>query len=304
MIPVASTLLVRGATHRDMTEANGVTRRKCPVPQWTALLPLLLLCASPVWAAEANAATERSASTKASSTLDVFWKAFREAVKSSDKSKILHLVQLPFVVRWGDADPNDPRVDYDREKFVQMLDRLLSLRVGDPGTQLTMRDIVERTPKIEPTSPGMAELEDFEFRLIKGAWRWTTVLSAEPSLYPDSQVSDVPRVSPLRKYLLDLVSNQAGLKRPLTVKHIKTTGQIAYLEVEEPEPGRRYARAIVERQADDSSGQMVWAVKQLSFRSSSGSDDPWSNQVSQLVKSGVPQTLFPPSPKAKGQPTP
>jgi hypothetical protein len=99
-------------------------------------------------------------------------------------------------------------------------------------------------------------------------------------------------VSPLRKAILDLTSNTAHLKRPLTVKHLRTTGRVAYLEAQEPGKDGRTVRAFLERQADDPQGAMVWIVKDYSFQPSERGEDGWDNRLEKLVKSGVPASLF------------
>jgi hypothetical protein len=90
-----------------------------------------------------------------------------------------------------------------------------------------------------------------------------------------------------------VISEAAHLKRPLTVRHLRTTGEVAYLEAQEPGKDGRIVRAFLQRQPDDPQGQMVWAVKDHSVQPADGIDDDWGAHIERLVKSGVPASLFP-----------
>jgi hypothetical protein len=50
------------------------------------------------------------------------------AVQDRDRAAIASMTRFPFVVRMGNADPNDSMCDYDRKAFMGVLDRLLLLR--------------------------------------------------------------------------------------------------------------------------------------------------------------------------------
>jgi hypothetical protein len=226
--------------------------------------------------------------------VEQFWDAFREAVRTSNRVALLRLTNFPFVVRFGNADSNDPTETYDRDGFQRLVDRLLSLKItGDSGK--TMVQVIDATEHVEDpeVSSGTFMVDCFEFRMVKGSWRWTAVFTADPAFYSTSDSDPIPRVSPLRKFILDLTSNTAHLRRPLIVKHLRTTGRVAYLEAQEPGKGGRTVRSFLERQADDPRGEMAWVVKDYSFQPPDGAEDGWDGRLDKLVKSGVPASLFP-----------
>ena len=247
----------------------------------------LLWCSS---GKAANVSANASHSTKGS--VAAFWEGFRTAVRANDRAAIVSMTRFPFVVRWGNADGNDPSITYDRSSFQRELERLLSLKMA--GEERTMAQIVDVTSRIPDAdiSSGTFMAGSFEFRSVGGNWRWTAAFTADPSFFPVSQSSPVPKANPLRKFLLDVTAEAARLKRPLRVNHLRSTGDLAYLEAQEPGKLGRTVRAFLQRKPDDSQGQMVWEVKHYSFQPSD-SDAEWRSRIDELVHSGVPASLFP-----------
>jgi hypothetical protein len=252
-----------------------------------------------LWSFSGNglAAPGAKGSGKSQQRVHDFWNGFRDAVRSGSRSAIVRMTNFPFVVRWGNADPNDQSVDYDREKFRAILDRLLALKADDSGDK-TMSQVVRDTPRVQDAdiSSGTFMVDMFEFRQVAGAWRWTAAFTADQFFYPASDSSPIPRISPLRNFILDVTSDAVRLRRPLTVKHLRTTGRVAYLVAQEPGEDGRIVRAFLARQPDDAQGQMVWTIKEYSFEPANGRQDGWSSRIEELVKSGVPPSLFPARP--------
>lgn len=253
------------------------------------VMTALLSCSS---GKAANAVVSANASHSTKGSAAAFWEGFRTAVRANDRAAIASMTRFPFIVRWGNADGNDPSITYDRSSFQRELERLLSLRMA--GEERTMAQIVDATSRIPDAdvSSGTFMAGSFEFRLVGGNWRWTAALTADPSFFPASESSPVPKASPLRKFLLDATAEAARLKRPLTVNHLRSTGDLAYLEAREPGKRGRTVRAFLRRAPDDSQGQMVWEVKHYSFQPSD-SDAEWRSRIDELVHSGVPRSLFP-----------
>jgi hypothetical protein len=236
-------------------------------------------------------------SEKSQQTVDRFWRAFREAVVARDKPAIVGVTRFPFVVRWGNADPNDPLVEFRRNQFDGILDRLLTLPVpGLDGT--TMAQVVAQTDQVRDPDvrSGSFMVQSFEFSLVKGTWRWTAAFTDDPFFYKldDANTVAVSRADPLRKVLLDATSDVAHVRRPLTVRHLRATPKVAYLEAQEPGKPGRVVRAFLHRKPDDPQGQMIWAVTDWSFQPAAGRADDWATRIDKLVASGVPATLFPP----------
>jgi hypothetical protein len=72
-----------------------------------------------------------SKGSSADDDLQEFWQAFKRALTEEDKSAVAHLTRFPFVVHWGNDDPNDPSFEYQRDQFLGVLGRLL--RLGENG---------------------------------------------------------------------------------------------------------------------------------------------------------------------------
>jgi hypothetical protein len=86
------------------------------------------------------------------------------------------------VVRFGNADSNDPTETYDRDGFQRLVDRLISLKItGESGK--TMAEVIDATEHVEDPelSSGAFMVDCFEFRMVKGAWRWTAAFTADPA---------------------------------------------------------------------------------------------------------------------------
>lgn len=260
----------------------------CPLTRAAAVMAALLWCSSGQ-AADTKVSANDSHSTEG--RVAAFWDGFRTAVRANDRSAIARMTRFPFVVRWGNADDNDPSITYDRSSFQRELERLLSLKMD--GEDNTMAQVVDGTARIADAdvSSNTFMVGSFEFRLVGGNWRWTAAFTADPSFFPASESSPIPKASPLRKILLDVTAEAARLKRPLKVNHLRSTGELAYLEALEPGKRGRTVRAFLQRKPDDSQGQMVWEVKHYSFQPLD-SDTEWRSRIDGLVQSGVPASLF------------
>ncbi len=277
---------------RESEKARGPASHRplgCPLSRAAAVMAALLWCSS---ARAENATASTTASHGPESRVDGFWNGFRTAVRANDRAAIARMTRFPFVVRWGNADDNDPSLTFDRSTFPREVDRLLSLKM--PGEKRTMAQVVDGTSRIADAdvSSGTFMVGSFEFRLVDGNWRWTAALTADPSFFPASESSPVPKASPLRKSLLDVTAKAAHLRRPLKVTHLRSTGELAYLEAQEPGKRGRTVRAFLQRRPDDSQGQMIWEVKHYSFQPAD-SDAEWRSRIDGLVQSGVPASLFP-----------
>lgn len=237
--------------------------------------------------------------------LEAFWSNFRRAVRERDKPALVGMAHFPFVVRWGDADPSDQKVELDQKDFVGKLDQLLLLgsngqavdAVSKDGTMVegTMIEAIAKgTPHpIAHDDPGDVFLECFEFRLFGKQWKWTTVFSADASFFGTADAYPIPRVSPLRKHILDVMSESMKLSRPLVVSHLRTTGTAAYVEAQESGRRGRTARALLRRKGTDENGGVVWIVAKSSVREVGAGTDSWSNEINKMIKSGLPASLFP-----------
>ena len=224
-----------------------------------------------------------------------FWESFRQAVTERDSAQLDRLAHFPFVVRWGNADPNDPRVTVDRQHFSKAVDHLLGLRIGsEPKDGRTMADVVNGTTEIPPTEAASGEfiVESFEFRRIAGTWKWTAAFTDDPYFFPQSDSDQISRTSLERKSVLDAISGALALKRPLKVLHIRRAANAAYVEAQEPGSTGRIARALLTKQPNDSKGRMVWAVTEHSFRQGAN-DVEWRGKVAEMIKAGKPASLFP-----------
>ena len=238
--------------------------------------------------------------------LDEFWDRFRRAVRGRDKTAIALMTHFPFIVRWGDADPNDPTMEYNRDAFLGRLDRLLFLgsngrlvedAVASGGSMTTgtmLEEIAAETPHPEDEGyPDAVLLGCFQFRLVAGRWRWTTAYSTDPVLLGSEQVYPVPPVSPLRKYILDAVSEAMKLKRPLTVHHLRASRSVAYVEVQEPGRQGRLARALLRHGDKEGEPLAAWTIVKSSIRQPDYRNDGWPAEIESAIKSGVPASLFP-----------
>lgn len=247
----------------------------------------------------AVAVSKRSASA-ATQTDDAsartFWTAFRTAVQKKDKAALLGLANFPFVVRWGNADPNDPMVKLNHKELSEAMDRVLVIKTAeaDPHGQ-PMTAVVEGVTTIPASDAKSGEfvLESFEFRKVRAAWRWTAAFTTDPSFYPTADSYEVTRDSPLRKMVIDAVSKAMTLRRPLTVRHLRTNGRVAYIEAQEPGRDGRRARAFLQKQADAATGRSSVLVKESSFVPAEGGDDEWREKMAAERKLGAPASLFP-----------
>jgi hypothetical protein len=233
--------------------------------------------------------------------LQEFWHAFKRAMAEEDKSAVARLTQFPFVVRWGNADRNDPSFEYKRDQFLGVLGRLLRLGEGgnlpnhwgggDYGD--TMLDLIKSTTSLqEENSSGSANLGCFEFRRVGKHWRWTTAFSGDNQLLGIPESWAIPP-SPLRKYLLDVLSQALALKRPLVVRHLRRTGTFAYVEAKEPGSNGRLARALFRWKGTDAEGHAVWIVDRSSVEPVDPNREPGSEKLMEPVGSDVPASLFP-----------
>src|SRR4051812_36961153 len=122
-----TTLRNSGTTARRSSDR----RRIGAVARRPAFVHLVVVAAtSALFSRQSHLAVAASGSEKAQQNLEEFWSAFREAVRTNNRSAIVRMANFPFIVRWGNADPNDPSVDYDRTKFEARVGRLLSLKVN------------------------------------------------------------------------------------------------------------------------------------------------------------------------------
>lgn len=235
-------------------------------------------------------------------TANRFWSSFRRAVQEGDSATLGQLTNFPFVVRWGNADPNDPSVTIDRQHFARAVDHLLKLRVNpsDQESQ-TMAQVVARAAEVPPVDAASSEflVDGFVFRRIGGAWKWAAAFTDDAYFFPRSDTDDIPRMSPLRKSILDAVAGALKLERPLTVRHMKRADDAVYVEVQEPGAAGRVARALLTKMPNDEKGRMVWLVKKHSFQPAED-DSEWRREVAAFVQSGMPSTLFPPALTAEG----
>jgi hypothetical protein len=232
--------------------------------------------------------------------LQDFWQAFKLALTDEDKSAVARLTHFPFVVRWGNDDPNDPSFEYKRDQFLGVLGRLLRLGEngelpnhwggGDYGD--TMRDLIESTTSLqEEDSSGSASLGCFEFRRVGKHWRWTTAFSGDNQLLGIPESWAIPP-SPLRKYLLDVLSQALALKRPLLVRHLRRTGTIAYVEAKESGPNGRLARAVLRWKGTDAEGHAVWIVDRSSVGPVDANRGAGPEKLATPVGADVPASLF------------
>jgi hypothetical protein len=156
-----------------------------------------------------------------------------------------------------------------------------------------MRDLIESTTSLqEEDSSGSANLGCFEFRRVGKHWRWTTAFSGDNQLLgiPDSWA--IPP-SPLRKYLLDVLSQALALKRPLVVRHLRTTGTVAYVEATESGSDGRLARAVLRWKDRDAEGHAVWIVDRSSVGPVDATREPGSEELVKSLGADVPASLFP-----------
>lgn len=140
--------------------------------------------------------------------LDEFWDRFRRAVRGRDKTAIALMTHFPFIVRWGDADPKDPTMEYDRDAFLERLDRLLFLgsngrlmedAVASGGSMTTGTMLEEIAAETPPGGRGLPRC---------GAARLLSVSAGRRTLEVDDGLFDRPRV----------VGFRAGLPGPFLVK--------------------------------------------------------------------------------------
>jgi hypothetical protein len=216
---------------------------------------------------------------------------------------------FPFVIRWGNADPNDQKIELSQKEFLAKLDQLLLLgsnghavdAVSKEGTIVegTMIDAIQKgIPRpIVVDDPVDVTLECFEFRLVEKQWKWTTVLSDDPAFFRAGDAYPIPRVSPLRKQVLEVVSESMKLKRPLVVRHLRTTGMATYVEAQEPGQSGRTARALLRRDGTDARGGVVWIIAKSSLRQAGRGADAWQTEIDEMIRSGLPASLFPSKPE-------
>lgn len=135
----------------------------------TPTIALLLLFALPAMPMCSQAGT----GPRASQTVDEFWSAFRAAVANKDNSAIASLSEFPFKTR-GTLD-SAPVVVHDRSSFLKVVDRMLDQDPGLKAEPETMRDLIKRTARIQPSSAGgsSARLGSFVFQTSQGRWRFT-----------------------------------------------------------------------------------------------------------------------------------
>jgi hypothetical protein len=237
---------------REPGQSSGSAVHRPFVAVGRSLAPAVAVMAALLWCSSGKAANTRvsaNASHGAKGSVDRFWDGFRTAVRANDRSAIARMTRFPFVVRWGNADDNDPSITYDRSSFQRELGRLLSLKTA--GEKVTMAQVVGGTSRIADAnvSSGTFMVGSFEFRFIGGNWHWTAAFTADSSFFPASESSPVPKASPLRKFLLDVSVEAARLRRPMKVIHLRSTGELAYLEAREPGKRGRTVRAFPDAQA-------------------------------------------------------
>jgi len=224
-----------------------------------------------------------------------FWASFRQGVKERDPAQLERLAHFPLVVRWGNADANDPSVTVDRQHFSAAVEHLLKLRIDPAGKdRRTMADIVDSTAEVPATEAASGEfiVASFQFRRIGGAWKWTAAFTDDPFFFPPSDSDEIPRASPVRKSILDALAGALDLKRPLKVLHLRRSADAVYVEAQEPGAVGRVARALLMKQPNDAKGLMVWSVTNHSFREA-GDDTEWRRNIAEMIKTGKPASLFP-----------
>jgi hypothetical protein len=114
-----------------------------------------------------------------------FWDQFRAGVLSGDKAYIADLTQFPFETRG--PDDGDPIRYYERKRFIKLYDRLmreLVYKFDDRGKLVnkTMRAVIqEKTRVIDRDIPSddLARVENFEFKRLKGQWRFVRAYTEE-----------------------------------------------------------------------------------------------------------------------------
>lgn len=236
-----------------------------------------------------------AACVKGKDGFERFWRDFRAAVRANNAAAIARLTKFPFVVRWGNDDPEDPSNTYPKAAFNQgVIDRLLALQ--PEGSGKTMRDLVLSTERLDDDHRGehWALLEKFEFRESGGRWRWTTAFTADDLQLlgtPADDVSVIPQISPLHKQIVEVVKGKAPSDKPLSVRHIARSGDHVYFEALESGGDGRLFRALLEKTGIDERGRLVWSVRALSL-APPAPGDPIDSAREKLIKLGVHPNLF------------
>jgi len=114
-----------------------------------------------------------------------FWDQFRTGVMSGDKTYIADLTRFPFETRG--PDDGDPIHHYERKRFIKLYDRLMGELVyafDDRGKMVnkTMRAVIEEKARVterDVPSDDFARVENFEFKRLKGKWRFIRAYTEE-----------------------------------------------------------------------------------------------------------------------------
>jgi len=101
-----------------------------------------------------------------------FWSEFRRAMLADDIDRLSRMTRFPLEVR-GETDA-DPVVRVDRAQLKGTVSRIIAQDSGMGAQQETVRQFIERTPSIKPTSVepdgGAARVGDFVFERVDGRW--------------------------------------------------------------------------------------------------------------------------------------
>lgn len=110
---------------------------------------------------------------KASADFQIFWQSFRKAALEDNRNELVRLSNFPFETR-GVLD-TDPVIKHDRKWFLRNWPKLIAIDPGLLSTEDSMRQLIERTVEVtrkENPVEGGARVGDFEFKKLRGGWRF------------------------------------------------------------------------------------------------------------------------------------
>ncbi len=110
---------------------------------------------------------------QASADFKIFWQSFRKAVLEDNRNELMGLTNFPFETR-GVLD-SDPVLKHDQKWFLTHWPELIAIDPGLRPTEDSMRQLIERTVDVsrkENPVEGWARVGDFEFKKLRGRWRF------------------------------------------------------------------------------------------------------------------------------------
>jgi hypothetical protein len=208
---------------------------------------------------------------------------------TNDVPQLEALTRFPFVARWGNADENDPRREYDRKAWRKIVTRLLDtpVQAGKESNEhgQSMRDLITSRASVKEAGGRSVVIGELEFQNTPGGWRWTTIFTEELEPVEAPSAVAISPTSPVYRLMLKAVTKHTAMKKELRIVALKRAGVWGYMEGQESGSGRAFC-ALLERTGFDEKGRMVWTLREVRF----GSDGAaWRQAVAKHAD--VPESI-------------